>query len=364
MEIDYYLFPLVDWIGNLHFWVSDYNGKTIGDAYEKFKELGKFDYDTLVEENPNSDYFNFVDDGIAKGLANWLENEPELHGMHITNIQNNGGVSMMTLCDNLENPDHVYVYAMNGYYDDAAFFTHDHDWEQGNDVLLNYINALPESYGNNIEVIGNEAGSNNAVYAKMMSDRVGLVHAINGAEYPEEFMDKYAVDLNRVKEDVREYVDGFWINPGSYIDLSPHDTLDIQELWYYGTEDSIDDYNKAKGTIPYPPKQSVLVKSPSFYVPGGYTYTYESRAVTHGMDLASTEQLAAKMLESADKIKDVLSSAGVTLDATSWLGPDIQEFKEKWQGLFAKQLQLAATALVESSEVVEANRKEQVAASE
>ncbi|MDR1033441.1 MAG: hypothetical protein LBL41_01540 [Bifidobacteriaceae bacterium] len=366
MEIDYTQFDLLSEMSELYWFIDEYDGKTIGDAYTKLKDVLEHQ-----SEYADTEYKRFLHSDKADILVSWLEAEPDLHSYSITNVQKPGGMLALTLSDDLENPNHVYVLADAGhwgYYNSVD----DGSWEKGNDLMLEYVNSIPESYGNSIEMITYDSGANNAVNAKIMSDRIGTVHSINGMKFPQWYIDKYAKELDNMAGDIREYTSELTGYDKRRMNLSSLGLIgsvsDLYGVSYYGGADA---YREAKeralkglDEVIAKNADEQIQKALRSGVHASSTLTSESHAVTHGMDLASTEQLAAKMLESADKIKDVLSSAGVTLDATSWLGPDIQEFKEKWQGLFAKQLQLAATALVESSEVVEMNRKEQVAVSE
>lgn len=348
------MFDLISHIAALHATLDDYDGKTVAEAQAKFAEISKSDSD-----------ISYFGDGNSETYAKWIEFEPELQKYNIMNVEYKNSVFMMTLCDDLDNPQNVYVYAKGAGYDESNYTLNEY-WEEGNDTLLKYVDSLPEKYGNNINIIGYDSAGNNAVYAKIMSERIGDVHAVNGLEFPEWFMSKYADEIDSVRRSIYSHASDYYNDPHDYLGRSFPNSPGCYVSWtFFDSEDySLEEYKLRKAQYFSDPLHSwnTTVLSPSFYVPGGYTY--ETRTTMYGMDLENVKNLIAKMLENANKIKDVSSSVHSALNNLNWAGPDIQEFSDKWQGMHAKQLQQAANALVESSEIVEKNRKEQVSASE
>jgi hypothetical protein len=387
MEIGYHQYDLIYWIKLLYEVDEGYSGKTVGDALARMKELA-------ITEPRDKEYFSQFEDEAGwyiqteanleayrsreltfedyithklplSALINWLELEPEIHDFNITNVETSDGLWVMTLCDDLKSPKNVYTLIdhniVGGYNSNLT----DKYFPEINAFLDKYIKSLPESYGNNINLIAHEAMASNALYLKIKSDRIGMVNAVNGRELHSSLTTEYAKELDFVKGYLREYTSEVQNEDISYINMAPYGSVYTSDLMYAAWNGDINEYNEAKARLQYVPNGILTQGSlfPNFQILGDKASVSESRAVTHGMSLESAEQLIAKMLENADKIRNVLTSTATTLGSTSWLGPDIQDFKEKWQGLFAKQLQLAATALVDSSEVVKANRKEQEEAS-
>jgi hypothetical protein len=67
-------------------------------------------------------------------------------------------------------------------------------------IAADYINSLPESYGNQITVSGHSKGGNKAQYVTIVTDRVGKCLSYDGQGFSPEFLDKYSEQIDQKKD--------------------------------------------------------------------------------------------------------------------------------------------------------------------
>ena len=114
----------------------------------------------------------------------------------VTNYENNEATGMRAACfvDDANNPSDVNV-VFRGTTSDGEW----HDNGQGmymsdtpeQIASAEYINNLPEKYGNNLTVSGHSKGGNRAQYVTITTDRVERCVSYDGQGFSKQFVDKY-----------------------------------------------------------------------------------------------------------------------------------------------------------------------------
>lgn len=114
----------------------------------------------------------------------------------VTNYENNKETGMRAACfvDDTNNPSDVNV-VFRGTTSDGEW----HDNGQGmymsdtpeQIASAEYINNLPEKYGNNLTVSGHSKGGNRAQYVTITTDRVERCISYDGQGFSKQFVDKY-----------------------------------------------------------------------------------------------------------------------------------------------------------------------------
>jgi hypothetical protein len=86
-------------------------------------------------------------------------------------------------------------------------------------------------------------------------------------------------------------------------------------------------------------------------------------AITHGMDIAQVQQLGTQLMARSDEIKSAAGQLQGLLDATPWMGPDSEKFREEWTGTHMAALNQVATALADAGQRAQVHASEQESAS-
>jgi hypothetical protein len=81
--------------------------------------------------------------------------------------------------------------------------------------------------------------------------------------------------------------------------------------------------------------------------------------ITHGMNVEQVRQLSQQLNQKASNIDQILSEVNSALQNTSWIGPDADSFKSKWQSEGVRQLTAAKQILTDASQAAARNASEQ-----
>lgn len=112
----------------------------------------------------------------------------------------NAEKNMACFVDDPENPQDVIVVFRGTSKND--------DWRDNGSCCYNadtqkqmeaaeYVNGLPEKYGNNITVTGHSKGGNKAQYVTVVTDRVGRCVSFDGLGFSKEFIEKYSDEISK-----------------------------------------------------------------------------------------------------------------------------------------------------------------------
>jgi hypothetical protein len=82
-----------------------------------------------------------------------------------------------------------------------------------------------------------------------------------------------------------------------------------------------------------------------------------------GMDVESVKQFAAFAEQKAGTIESVITEMKSALEATEWVGPDFDRFRNEWDSQYSQQLRAAAEAMRSVSQVATQNAEQQTQAS-
>lgn len=125
-----------------------------------------------------------------------VEGEPSLLDYTVQNYENNTDTGMRAACfvDDVNQPTDVNVVfrGTSGDYEwhdnGEGGYLADTDQQK---AAANYVNNLPEEYGNGITVTGHSKGGNKAQYVTIVTDRIARCVSYDGQGFSEEFLEKY-----------------------------------------------------------------------------------------------------------------------------------------------------------------------------
>ncbi len=162
-----------------------------------------------IEKNPDLKYAK-MSAAEWMNLVSVIQNNPRLSSYNVTNIttpspnQNIGTIACFV--ESLSHPMDVNVVfkgTQNGYeWDDngEGAYLLESDCQK---AAADYINLLPEQYGNHLTVCGHSKGGNKAQYVTITTNRVARCVAEDGQGFSNEFCRKYAsvipVRQNKIK---------------------------------------------------------------------------------------------------------------------------------------------------------------------
>lgn len=145
-------------------------------------------------------------------IVSAIQSNEKLLNYKVTNLttpskdMNTGTVACFV--DDVNHPSDVNVVfkgTQNGYeWDDngEGAYLIDSDCQK---AAADYINRLPESYGNHITVTGHSKGGNKAQYVTITTDRVARCVAEDGQGFSNEFCERYADVIEERKGRIRNY---------------------------------------------------------------------------------------------------------------------------------------------------------------
>ena len=135
-------------------------------------------------------------------LVQTIRGQDELLGYTVQEYVNNADTGMRAACfvDNAKNPKDVNVI-FRGTQSDYEW----HDNGEGAYTIetdqqvaaAEYINKLPEEYGNSMTVSGHSKGGNKAQYVTIVTDRIGRCVSYDGQGFSQEFIDEYADEISQ-----------------------------------------------------------------------------------------------------------------------------------------------------------------------
>lgn len=145
--------------------------------------------------------------GEWRELISAIEAEPSLLSYTVQNYENNTVTGMRAACfvNNVENPSDVNVVfrgtATSYEWHDNGEGGYLSDTEQQK-AAADYINGLPETYGDGMTVTGHSKGGNKAQYVTIVTDRIGKCVSFDGQGFSEEFLEKYKEQIAKKSQDI------------------------------------------------------------------------------------------------------------------------------------------------------------------
>lgn len=136
-----------------------------------------------------------------KELINMIEKEPSLHGYTVQNYVNDeSGMRAACFVDNVLDPQDVNV-VFRGTSGDYEW----HDNGEGGYLTdtqqqikaAEYVDNLPNSYGNAMTVTGHSKGGNKAQYVTIVTNRIAKCVSYDGQGFSEEFISKYREQIQK-----------------------------------------------------------------------------------------------------------------------------------------------------------------------
>ena len=142
-----------------------------------------------------------------KELVAMIKNEPSLLDYTVTNYLDDDSTGMRAACfvNDEANPTDVNVVfrGTNGDYEwhdnGEGGYLSDTSQQQ---LAAEYVNNLPDSYGNNMTVTGHSKGGNKAQYVTIVTDRITKCVSYDGQGFSEEFLEKYAAEIAKKSQSI------------------------------------------------------------------------------------------------------------------------------------------------------------------
>jgi len=218
-----------------------------------------------------------------------IKNDKKLCSYVVTNYENNAKTGMRAACfvDNAKNPTDINVAfrgtsSDNEWHDNGAGMYVSDTPEQI--ASANYINKLPESYGNKLTVTGHSKGGNRAQYVTIATDRVGRCVSYDGQGFSQQFIQKYG---DKIEERRR------WIKSISAKEDPVNALLQpiAGEITYIETEKQpglldnhkpcilLDSYGKLRPVASKPSPWTILINEYTVYLDKTLKEPYKSMAV-------------------------------------------------------------------------------------
>lgn len=166
------------------------NGSSVRDI---ITEIENADYNVSCCEMSSEEW---------KELVAAIKEENQLLDYKVQNYVNDKNTGMRAACfvDDIDNPQDVNV-VFRGTASDYEW----HDNGEGGYLsdtnqqiaAAEYVNNLPEAYGNNLTVTGHSKGGNKAQYVTITTDRVLKCVSFDGQGFSEEFVEKYKDEITK-----------------------------------------------------------------------------------------------------------------------------------------------------------------------
>lgn len=142
-----------------------------------------------------------------KELVEMIKEEPTLLDYKVTNYYDDDSTGMRAACfvNDETNPTDVNV-VFRGTKGDYEW----HDNGEGGylsdtkqqEAAAEYVNKLPDKYGNNMTVTGHSKGGNKAQYVTIVTDRIAKCVSYDGQGFSEEFLEKYADEIAQKRQSI------------------------------------------------------------------------------------------------------------------------------------------------------------------
>ena len=132
-------------------------------------------------------------------ILNHIKNDANLSSYQVSNyVDYDTGMRAACFVDDAANPSDVNV-VFRGTSGDYEW----HDNGQGayledtnqQIAAADYVNNLPDEYGNNMVVTGHSKGGNKAQYVTITTDRIEKCVSYDGQGFGQDFLDKYSNDI-------------------------------------------------------------------------------------------------------------------------------------------------------------------------
>lgn len=137
-----------------------------------------------------------------RSLVDNIKNNPDLLTYRVQHYKDDSDLKKSAACfvDDTENPQDVNVVFRGTMKND--------DWRDNGSCCYKadtqkqieaaeYVNGLPENYGNNITVTGHSKGGNKAQYVSVVTNRIGRCVSFDGQGFSKEFIDKYSDEISK-----------------------------------------------------------------------------------------------------------------------------------------------------------------------
>lgn len=179
--------------------------------YTKYVSNGKQVKDII--KDMEDDGFNIeackISSGEWKELAQTIKADETLMEYTVTNYRSgsgdDNGMRVACFVDNKDNPQDINVvfrgtgnaeeWRDNG---EGGYLVE----TQQQKLAKDYINNLPEEYGNDLTVSGHSKGGNKAQYVTITTDRVKKCTSFDGQGFSEEFLNKYADEIEKKRHTI------------------------------------------------------------------------------------------------------------------------------------------------------------------
>lgn len=169
---------------------TDYikNGDTVFEIVSRME--------TDLNQNKPIDTCRMKQDEWRKLVDN-IKTHPELLTYHVQHYKDDSVSKKNMACfvDDTENPQDVIVVfrgtLKNDDWRDNGSCCYKADTQKQMEAA-EYVNGLPENYGNNITVTGHSKGGNKAQYVTVVCSRVKRCVSFDGQGFSKEFIEKYS----------------------------------------------------------------------------------------------------------------------------------------------------------------------------
>ena len=142
-----------------------------------------------------------------RNLISSINDEPTLLNYTVQNYETNSSTGMRAACfvNDTDNPTDVNVVfrGASGDYEwhDNGEGGYLSDTEQQK-AAADYVNSLPDKFGNNMTVTGHSKGGNKAQYVTIVTDRIAKCVSYDGQGFSEEFINKYKETIAKKSQSI------------------------------------------------------------------------------------------------------------------------------------------------------------------
>lgn len=142
-----------------------------------------------------------------RNLISSINDEPTLLNYTVQNYETNSSTGMRAACfvNDTDNPTDVNVVfrGTSGDYEwhDNGEGGYLSDTEQQK-AAADYVNSLPDKFGNNMTVTGHSKGGNKAQYVTIVTDRIAKCVSYDGQGFSEEFINKYKETIAKKSQSI------------------------------------------------------------------------------------------------------------------------------------------------------------------
>lgn len=142
-----------------------------------------------------------------RSLIAAIQDEPSLLNYTVQNYKNDETTGMRAACfvDDVNNPTDVNVVfrGTSGDYEwhdngEGGYLTETNQQKAAAD----YVNNLPDKYGNNMTVTGHSKGGNKAQYVTIVTDRIAKCVSYDGQGFSEEFLEQYKDEIAKKSQSI------------------------------------------------------------------------------------------------------------------------------------------------------------------